>query len=43
MKIIVMAPEGTASSSHREQQEEVDVDINDTIADVKIKITMVYS
>lgn len=43
MKATVLCSNSIASDSHRTQQEEVDIDMNDTIADVKIKITLVYT
>lgn len=43
MKIIVICPEDAAASSHREREEEVDVEMKDTVEEVKIKITMIYS
>lgn len=43
MKVRVICPEKLAIESHRKNTEEVDVDMNDTIDDVKIKITMVYT
>ena len=42
MKILVFVPQNIASESHREKEEEVDVDIQDTVAEIKIKVTMVY-
>ena len=43
MKVIVQCPAGPAAESRREQEEEVDVDMEDTIGDVKIKVTLVYT
>lgn len=43
MRVRVICPEKIAMESHRKGEEEIDVEMNDTIEDVKIKITMVYT
>lgn len=43
MIIIAHVDTSTADQSHRGHQEEVDVDINDNIDTVKVKVTLVYT
>ena len=43
MIIVVHVSPAIADDSHRATQEEVDVEINDTIDTVKVKITLLYT
>ena len=43
MLIIVHVPASVSIESHRDQQEAVDVDINDTIETVKVKISLIFT
>ena len=43
MFITVHANGEVASHSHRQHQENIDVDMNDTIDTVKVKVTLVYT
>lgn len=43
MLIIVNAPNDVANESHRSRTENVDVDINDTIETVKVKVSLVFT
>jgi hypothetical protein len=43
MIIIVNVPSSVAENSHRSLQEQVDVDINDNIDTVKVKITLIFT
>ena len=43
MKIKILCPEYIAQESHRFSEEEIDAEVNDTIADIKIKITLIYT
>lgn len=43
MIIIVHVPESAAEESHRARQEEVDVDINDNMETVKVKISLIFT
>jgi len=43
MIIIAVVPSNDAAESHRDREEQVDVDINDTIETVKVKITLIYT
>jgi hypothetical protein len=43
MLIFVHVDNETASESHRNPEESVEVEINDTIETVKIKISLIYT
>lgn len=43
MIIVVHVANDVADQSHRGHQEEVDVDINDNIETVKVKVSLVYT
>ena len=43
MIIIASVPSNVAAESHRDREEQVDVDINDTMETVKVKITLIYT
>jgi hypothetical protein len=43
MKVHVLVHENAANESRRKIEEEIEVDINDKIEDVKLKITIVYT
>jgi hypothetical protein len=43
MKVFVYTTERVAAESHREMKEEIEVDINDTIDNVKLKVTLIYT
>lgn len=43
MIIIAIVPSNVAAESHRDREEQVDVDINDTMETVKVKITLIYT
>lgn len=43
MKITVICPQYFADQSQRKTEEEVEVDISDTIENVKLKTTLIYT
>ena len=43
MIIVAHVSEAVANESHRARQENVDVDINDNIETVKVKISLIYT
>jgi hypothetical protein len=43
VRIRVNSPQNVAAESQRNIEEEVEVDLNDKIPDVKVKITLVYT
>jgi len=43
MIIIAVVSSNFGADSHRDREEQVDVDINDTIETVKVKITLIYT
>lgn len=42
MRIRILTNDKVASTSHREQQQYIDVSPTDTIANVKVKCSMIY-
>jgi hypothetical protein len=43
MKATILCPSPIAAESHRNQSEDIDIEMGDTIADVKVKTTMIFT
>ena len=43
MKVKIFCTQSLANENHRLNEEEVEVNMTDTVADLKVKITMIYT